>query len=181
MPLALPYCFLVTMVVMAAEYAGNWKAPKAPEKAPVMNRCQICRLPVEYNSSTTMVDVTEARSLSIITNLRFQRSTNAPAKGVTISAGTKVKNPTKARAVACWVISQAQIVSAKPVIAVPCSDTTWPIQMMVKPSMPVGRVARLMLSCVVGRFVAFVLPFHQTHLHSHLMLWSGIGAYACIV
>jgi hypothetical protein len=33
------------------------------------------------------------------------------------------------------------MVRAKPVIAVPCSDTTWPIQIMVKPSIPVGRVA----------------------------------------
>jgi len=108
-----------------------------------------------------MVDVTAARSLSIITNLRFQRSTNAPAKGVTSSAGAKVKNPTRARAVACWVICQAHIVSAKPVIAVPCSEITWPIQMIVNPSMPVGRVIGLMLSCVLGWFVAFVLPFHQ--------------------
>ncbi len=41
MPLARPYCFLETMVVTAAEYAGNWKAPKTLAKAPVTNKCQI--------------------------------------------------------------------------------------------------------------------------------------------
>ncbi len=40
-PLARPYCSFETIVVTAAEYAGNWKAPKALANAPVMYKCQI--------------------------------------------------------------------------------------------------------------------------------------------
>ncbi len=41
MPLARLYCSFETIVVTAAEYAGNWNAPKTLAKAPVMYRCQI--------------------------------------------------------------------------------------------------------------------------------------------
>ncbi len=71
-----------------------------------------------------------------MTSLRFQRSTRAPAIGLNKIWGVKLKKATSARAVAWPVIWKAQIVRAKPVMDVPISESTWPIQMMVKLRMP---------------------------------------------
>jgi hypothetical protein len=80
------------------------------------------------------------RSLSIMTSFRFQRSTRAPATGPRSTVGPQVKKATSARAVACPVISQAQIVRANQVIPLPSRETTWPNHTMVNPSIPLGRV-----------------------------------------
>ena len=83
-----------------------------------------------------MVPIPAARSLSIITSFLFQRSTNAPATGVTRILGNTNANPANARAVAVPVFSQAQIVRAKLVIAEPNIDVNCPSHMTVNPLMP---------------------------------------------
>jgi len=52
--------------------------------------------------------------------------------------GKKLKNPTKAREVAFPVAVQAQMVRAKPDMAVPKREKTWPTQMMRKFAIPCG-------------------------------------------
>ncbi len=52
-----------------------------------------------------MVATPEARSLIIIMNLRLERSTSAPANGLTINMGVTKKKPTSASAVAFPVSS----------------------------------------------------------------------------
>ena len=47
MPLARPYCSFLSIRLMEAEKAGNWKDSKIPAKAPATARCQISRLPVK--------------------------------------------------------------------------------------------------------------------------------------
>ncbi len=83
--------------------------------------------------------VPAARSLSIITSLRLARSTIAPANGLNKTVGPNAKNPINASAVTSPVSCQAKIVSAKRVIPVPIRETNWPLQMIVKAGMPVGR------------------------------------------
>ncbi len=78
------------------------------------------------------------RSLSIITSLRFQRSTSAPATGPNTSTGAKLKNATSASAVAEPVSWYAQIVRANCVIAVPSSEATCPAQTIINARIPVG-------------------------------------------
>ena len=90
-----------------------------------------------------IVPIPAARSLSIITSFRFQRSTNAPATGYTRMLGNTNASPVNARAVAVPVSSHAQIVRAKLVMADPSIDVNWPSQMMVKPFMP----ERLLFFC----------------------------------
>ncbi|UCD97044.1 MAG: hypothetical protein JSV35_03050, partial [Candidatus Bathyarchaeota archaeon] len=93
----------------------------------------------ENSKSTTKVDVIAAKSLNIITSFRFQRSTSAPASGLTNIVGAKAKNPTNANIVACPVASHAQRVSANPVIALPRRETSCPDQITVNANIPVGR------------------------------------------
>ncbi len=76
-------------------------------------------------------------SLSIITSLRFQRSTSAPATGLSRTVGPKVKKPTSASAVAWPVSCHAQMVSAKPDMAVPKRENTCPAHTTIKARMPV--------------------------------------------
>src|SRR3990172_6862962 len=87
----------------------------------------------------TTVESPAAKSLIIITSLRFHRSTNAPAIGASKTDGAKVNVPTRASAVAEPVICQAQIVSANWVMAVPTNEITCPNHTTVKAAMPVGR------------------------------------------
>ena len=85
------------------------------------------------------MDVMAARSLSIMVNFRFHRSTNAPATGLTINVGAKEKKPTSASAVASPVASQAHTVNAKLDMVLPSSENTWPTQTTVNVNMPVLR------------------------------------------
>src|SRR5215217_6299970 len=85
-----------------------------------------------------MVETPAPKSLSIMTSLRFQRSTSAPAMGLKRIAGPKLKNATSANAVAEPVISYAQIVSAKVVIDEPSIEMTCPNQTIRKARIPVG-------------------------------------------
>ncbi len=99
-PLARAYCSLRTIEPIAAAYAGNWKAAKAPVQAPSAYRCHTSSAPARYSASMTMVANPAPRSESAMTSLRFQRSTNAPATGLSNTEGPKVKKPTKANVVA---------------------------------------------------------------------------------
>ena len=45
-PLARPYCSFGIIVVIAAEYAGQWKALPNPLTALDMYKCQNCKWPV---------------------------------------------------------------------------------------------------------------------------------------
>jgi len=69
-----------------------------------------------------IVDKPAARSLRIMTSLRFHRSTRAPAIGLRSTVGANEKKPTSASAVACPVISHAQIVSANRLMPEPTSE-----------------------------------------------------------
>jgi hypothetical protein len=53
--------------------------------------------------------------------------------------GKPKKKTIKAKVVAWPVSSYAQMVSPKLVIAVPKRETTWPIQIMTKARIPMGR------------------------------------------
>jgi hypothetical protein len=108
-------------------------------KAPVIYKCIICKLPVEYSRKTTNVDMIAARSLSIIVNFLLHLSTIAPAMGLIISAGVNEKKVTNAKAVTFPVICQAQIVRENLVMLVPMSEIICPIQTMEKAKKPDGR------------------------------------------
>ena len=82
----------------------------------------------------------DARSESIITSLRFQRSTSAPAIGLSSIVGPKENSPTSASVVACPVSCHAQMVMAKAVMPEPSSDANCPAHTRVNPAMPAGRV-----------------------------------------
>ena len=78
-----------------------------------------------------------ARSLSSMTSLRFHRSTKAPAIGLNKTEGRNAKKLMVASAEAFPVTSQAQIVKANQVIALPMSESICPSQTMVKERIPV--------------------------------------------
>ncbi len=78
----------------------------------------------------------EAMSLSIMTSFRSHLSTRAPAKGLARMYGSTNENPTRARAVATPVFSQAQMVRANWVMLVPRNEISWPNQTTVNPRIP---------------------------------------------
>ena len=68
------------------------------------------------------------KSESIITNLRFQRSTTVPAKGLKITDGMLDATPTKTNAVVVPMSSYAQSIMANLVMRVAKMETNCPNQ-----------------------------------------------------
>ena len=101
-----------------------------------------------------------ARSLNIITSLRFHLSTSAPAMGLIRMVGAKKNSCTRARVVAFPVVSHAQMVRAKLVMLVPRSDMSWPTQTTVNPVIPI-RVLLVSVSILLtNKENTVVLPLY---------------------
>ena len=81
----------------------------------------------------------DARSLIIIVSFRFQRSTHAPAKGLSTILGMFEKKIMLVNVVASPVCSYSQIPIANENNAVPIKEVIWPTQMRVKAGIPVKR------------------------------------------